>query len=81
MSLSNTIQTGIEIVCPDFLPITLILICSSFSSRCSRSNVQLRFEGLQILPVDTSTAPICLHLLPGHLQVLPLATRGLRQSS
>src|ERR1019366_9762799 len=34
--------------------------------------VQLRFKSLQGLPVYTSTAPVCLHLLPGHLQVLPL---------
>ncbi len=34
--------------------------------------VQLRLESLQILPIYTSASPICLHLLPGHLQVLPL---------
>ena len=34
--------------------------------------IKLRFEGLQILPIDSTTAPVCLHLLPGHLQVLPL---------
>jgi hypothetical protein len=34
--------------------------------------VQLRFKSLQTLLVYTSTAPVCLHLLPSHLQVLPL---------
>ena len=34
--------------------------------------VQLRFEIVESLPIDTSTAPVFFHLLPGHLQVLPL---------
>src|SRR6266481_109762 len=34
--------------------------------------IQLRFEGLQTLPIHSSTAPVLLHLLPGHLQILPL---------
>jgi hypothetical protein len=34
--------------------------------------LQLRFEGLQILPIDSSTSPVRFHLFPGHLQVLPL---------
>jgi hypothetical protein len=33
--------------------------------------VQLRLKSLQSLPVYTSTSPVCLHLLPSHLQVLP----------
>ena len=34
--------------------------------------VQLHFESLQTLPIDSSTSPVRFHLLPGHLQVLPL---------
>jgi hypothetical protein len=34
--------------------------------------VQLLFESLQSLPIDSSTSPVRFHLLPGHLQVLPL---------
>jgi len=33
---------------------------------------QLRSEGLQGLTIYTSTAPVLLHLLPCHLQILPL---------
>ena len=34
--------------------------------------IELRGECFQTLPIHTSTAPVGLHLLPGHLQVLPL---------
>src|SRR6516164_9307493 len=34
--------------------------------------VQLRLESRQILPIYASTAPVRLHLFPGHRQVLPL---------
>src|SRR2546426_123793 len=34
--------------------------------------VQLRFKSLQSLPIYSSTSPVLLHLLPGHLQILPL---------
>jgi len=50
----------------------LIRILFQLSLQPFQLLVQLRFEGLQSLPIYTSTAPVCLHLLPGHLQVLPL---------
>jgi site-specific DNA recombinase len=34
--------------------------------------IELRGESIQTLPVHTSTAPVGLYHLPGHLQVLPL---------
>jgi site-specific DNA recombinase len=34
--------------------------------------IQLRSESLQTLPIHTSTAPVGLDHLPGHLQILPL---------
>ena len=34
--------------------------------------IELRGESCQTLPVHASTAPVGLHHLPGHLQVLPL---------
>ena len=34
--------------------------------------VQLHLESCQIQPLDASATPVRLHLLPGHLQVLPL---------
>jgi len=34
--------------------------------------VQLRFESLETLSINSSTSPIRFHLLLGHLQVLPL---------
>jgi hypothetical protein len=34
--------------------------------------IELRGKSVQTLPVHTSTAPVGLDHLPGHLQVLPL---------
>jgi hypothetical protein len=34
--------------------------------------LQLRFESLQSLPIDSSTSPVRLHSFPGYLQILPL---------
>ena len=34
--------------------------------------IELRGESIQTLPIHTSTAPVGLYHLPGHLQVLPL---------
>jgi hypothetical protein len=50
----------------------LIGILFQLSLRPLQLLVQLRFKSLQSLPVYTSTAPVCFHLLPSHLQVLPL---------
>jgi len=50
----------------------LIGILFQLSLQQLQLRVQLRLESPQSLPVYTSTAPVCLHLLPSHLQVLPL---------
>src|SRR5580692_272161 len=38
----------------------------------SQLRTQLCFKSRETLPIYTSTSPVLLHLLPGHLQVLPL---------
>jgi hypothetical protein len=50
----------------------LVDILLEFAPQSIQLLIQLRGESFQTLPVHTSTAPVGLYRLPGHLQVLPL---------
>ena len=57
-----------------YLPhrLRLIDILRQFALQPIQLLIQLRGESCQALPIHTSTAPVGLDHLPGHLQVLPL---------
>src|SRR6516225_7682262 len=50
-------------------PIDVVL---QFALQSIQLLIELRGESFQTLPIHTSTAPVGLYRLPGHLQVLPL---------
>src|SRR5205807_4652020 len=80
-SPSSTNQTGIKIVCPDFLPITLTLIWRYRERR----SLRLPFDAVTAVPPEetifyaaklTSNDPVLSRINPITLRTRPSAMRG-----